>query len=80
MKQRIISGSPLPLVEIAGEGRVLIEHHQGVTEYNTEKICVRVSYGSICVCGEKLTFARICRGQLVIRGRIESVTLLRRGR
>lgn len=67
----------LPLIELAGDRRVLIENHQGVTEYGCEKIRIRVGYGQVCVCGASLVLARMTREQLVICGRIDSVTLIR---
>lgn len=67
----------VPLVELAGEKRVLIENHQGVTEYSREKIQVRVCYGQICICGAGLELARMTKEQLVISGRIDSLSLLR---
>ena len=70
----------LPLVEIAGDSRVLIEHHSGVTEYSMEKIRIKVKFGHICVCGSELVLARMIRGQLIISGKIESVHLDRRCR
>lgn len=68
----------LPLVELAGDRRVLIEHHRGVTQYGTDRICVNVKFGQVAVCGCGLELARMTREQLVICGRIDSVTLLRR--
>lgn len=67
----------MPLVEIAGEKRVLIENHKGVTEYDADRICIRVKYGQICVCGENLTLSQMTGACLVICGRIDSITLLR---
>ena len=67
-----------PLIEIAGQHRVLIENHQGVTAYGCSEICVRVKYGSIRVCGNQLSLARMTKDQLVITGDINAVTLLRR--
>lgn len=67
----------LPLVEIAGERRVLIENHRGVMEYGTQTIRVKVKFGQICVCGSGLELARMNRGQLVISGRVDSVQLIR---
>ena len=67
----------LPLVEIAGERRVLIENHRGVMEYGTQTIRVKVKYGQICVCGSGLELARMNRGQLVISGRVDAVQLIR---
>lgn len=69
-----------PLVEIAGDSRILIEHHGGVTEYGREKIRVKMKYGELCICGCSLELARMTKEQLVIAGRIDSVTLLRRGK
>lgn len=65
------------LVEIAGDGRVLIENHSGVTEYGCEKIQVRVSYGLVCVTGRCLILCEMTKHQLVISGSVEAVTLLR---
>ncbi len=67
-----------PLVELAGDQRVLIENHMGVTEYGADQIRVQVRYGQIRVCGEGMELARMTKEQLVIAGRIDSVTLIRR--
>jgi sporulation protein YqfC len=69
----------LPLVEVCGERRVLIENHRGVSRYGSEMICVRVSFGEVAVRGCNLELAKMTRGQLVILGRIDSVTMIRRG-
>lgn len=68
----------LPLVELAGDRRVLIENHCGVTEYGRDRISVRVCYGQVCICGAGLELARMTGQQLVISGRIDSVSLQRR--
>lgn len=68
----------LPLVEISGDIRVLIENHMGVTEYGKERIRVRVKFGDVCICGCALELSRMTKGQLIIRGRIDSVSLNRR--
>ena len=78
-----LSGEPLPgmpIVEIAGECRVLIERHGGVTEYSRERISVKVRYGTVTVCGCGLELTRMTREQLVISGRIDGVQLQRRCR
>lgn len=77
-----IAAEPLPgqpIVEIAGERRVLIENHYGVKAYSREKIVVHVKFGLISVCGCGLELMRMTKDQLVIRGRIDAVTLQRRG-
>lgn len=69
-----------PIVEIAGSQRVLIENHLGVLGYSRERILVKVKFGCIHVCGCGLELLRMTREQLVIRGRIDGVTLQRRDR
>ena len=44
-----------------------------------EQIVVKVKYGYVCVCGCGLELMRMTKEQLVIRGRIDGVTLQRRG-
>ncbi len=78
-----LPGEPMPgvpLVEIAGESRVLIEHHRGVTRYDRQTICVRVCYGEIAVRGQNLQLRQMTREQLLICGSIESVSLEKRGK
>lgn len=69
----------MPLVEIAGERRVLVENHGGVCQYGPEQICIRVKYGTISVQGRGLELARMSREQLIISGRIDCVMLHRKG-
>lgn len=67
-----------PLIEIIGNQRILIEHHHGVREYGSEKICVNVSYGVIQICGSCLHLRCMTKHKLVISGSIQSITLHRR--
>lgn len=76
-----LSGEPmpgLPVVELAGDRRVLIERHGGVTEYSSERICVKVRYGAVCISGCGLELTCMTREQLVVTGRIDCVQLQRR--
>ena len=68
----------LPLVELAGDGRVLIEHHRGVTEYGRSQISVRVKFGFVTVLGRDLELAKMTREQLIITGCIDAIRLERR--
>lgn len=67
----------LPLVEIAGTERVLIENHQGVVCYEPSVIQVKTKHGQICVEGQSLELSCMTRGKLVIHGQIARVTLVR---
>ena len=69
----------LPILEIAGTERLLIENHQAVTGYSCDSICVKVNYGSISICGSNLIITKMTKGQLVICGNIHSVHLTVKG-
>lgn len=77
-----LSDEPMPgqpLIEIAGDRRLLVEHHAGVTEYSRQKICLKVPYGRVFVSGCDLELTCMSRKRLVITGRIDCVQLQRRG-
>lgn len=79
----VLSGEPIlkqPLLELYGEHRVLIEHHNGIGKYSSCGIDVKVRFGSINICGSKLEICRMTTEQLIIVGDIESVTLFKRSR
>lgn len=67
----------LPLIELAGDRRILIEHHCGVIEYGTERVCVKVKFGQVCISGEELCLAKMSKNQLIICGKIQCVELYR---
>lgn len=70
----------VPVVELAGDGRVLVERHRGVTEYSGERVCIELSYGSVSICGCGLELTRMSKDFLVIAGRIEEIKICRRCR
>lgn len=84
--QRLTEAADLPgeavpgisLVEVLGDNRVLIECHRGVTEYSCEQIGVKVSFGCLCIRGCGLHVRLMTRERLVISGKIDSLTLVRR--
>ena len=67
----------VPLLELSGQRRVLIENHHGVTQYSREEICVKVCFGLFCICGTGLELACMSKERLVITGCIETVQLLK---
>ena len=68
----------IPVVELAGDRRVLIEGHCGVSEYSRDRIGFKVAYGLVCVTGCGLELARMTKERLVIRGKIDHVYIQRR--
>lgn len=67
----------LPLVEILGQQRVLVENHQGVNQYGCDKIGIKVCYGSLCICGRNLKLLQMTKERLIITGCIDSVHLVK---
>ena len=65
------------LIEIVDGNRVLIEHHHGVIEYAEEKICIRLPWGILQICGNALHLRCMTRCKLVICGCIHGITLVR---
>ena len=68
----------VPVVEIIGDKRVLIECHENVTKYDSEEICVRTKYGTVSVCGDNLELIKMTQEQVVIAGRIDGLSIQRR--
>ena len=67
-----------PIIEVAGDQRILVENHRGVSAYSAERIQINVGFGTVCICGCGLRLIRMTKEQLVIRGRIDAVSLQRR--
>ena len=63
----------VPLVEIVGKQRVLIENHKGVNCYTDKEVLVNTSLGNIQIYGGKLSLNVMTRDTLVIAGDINSV-------
>lgn len=69
----------IPILELTGDRRILIECHCGVTAYTTEEIGIRVKFGTVKIRGCDLRLAHMSRERLVVSGRIDSIDLIRRG-
>lgn len=67
----------LPLVEIAGDKRILVEQHRGVLGYDKETIRIKLPLGLLLVKGCNLKIIHMSRTQLVITGRIICVEIKR---
>lgn len=69
-----------PLIELAGDRRVIVENHYGVIGYGSQEICVKVRYGHIVINGDGLELVRMTKEQLVIMGQIKGVMLCNGGK
>ena len=65
----------IPLIEIAGQKRVLIENHLGILAYSIEEIEIKVSYGKVIIQGQDMTILQLNSEQLVVIGRICAVQI-----
>lgn len=70
----------LPIVELAGSHRVLVENHLGVTQYSTERIGIKMKYGQLQINGCGLILEHMTKVKLVVTGRIDGICLERRER
>lgn len=70
----------VPIVEIAGDSRLLVERHNGVVEYGTEQIRIRVKYGILQINGCGLELRQMTKQLLIISGRIDCIRIHRRCR
>lgn len=83
--RRLLDGADLaeeslplqPVVELLGDNRVLIENHRGVTQYCTERIQARVSFGAVNIQGGNLRLRYMTGQKLVIVGKIDSIEVVR---
>ncbi len=66
-----------PLIELAGDQRVMIENHMGVREYACSCIRVGVKGGTVSIHGSGLSITRMQRKQLVIVGTISGIGMER---
>ena len=76
-----LAGESLPgmtVAELAGDRRMLIEGHRGVTEYCRERVTVKVGYGLLSITGCGLELRQMSRQQLVISGRIDAIAIRRK--
>jgi sporulation protein YqfC len=69
----------VPIIEICGTERVLIENHGGVAGYSCTEINVKTAVGNILISGENLCLTRMNKASLIVRGKICAVTLPGRG-
>lgn len=70
----------IPVVEIAGDRRVLIESHNGITGYDETEIRINVSFGQIQIRGKKLVISMMSKNTLIVSGIVEEICLLRSGK
>ena len=66
----------IPIAELCGRNRVLIENHMGVLSYGIHEIRIKVNFGSLQVTGSDLKLMELCKEQLVIIGQIDALMVI----
>ena len=67
----------MPLIELVGDCRVLIERHMGITEYTAERIVVKVNIGRFSIDGTDLEVVTMTKNQLIIKGTIFNINIIK---
>ncbi len=79
-KNATLTGAVLPgvpLLELSGDQRILIENHCGITCYSHREIRINVKFGQLCVSGCNLELMQMSASQLVITGNISAINIFR---
>lgn len=66
-----------PILELAGDHRVLIENHLGVVQYSDESIGVKMKYGKLFLEGKHLSMDQMTKVKLIISGIIDKIYIER---
>ena len=64
----------LPVLHLTGDERLVVENHVSLREYDGRKIRVECSMGTVEIAGENLLVRTMNRDDILITGRIRSLT------
>lgn len=65
----------ITLLELSGADRLVVENHRRVMGYTPKCVLLMASFGKLRIEGDALVIASLERGQLLIRGRIRTVSV-----
>ena len=65
----------VPIVELYGDRRVLIEGHCGISHYGSETVRVKTPCSTLCICGRGLQMSVLSKDQLIITGTVQSISV-----
>lgn len=65
----------IPIIEIYGDRRVLIEGRCTVVQYMQTSIIIRNSCGRVCICGQCLKMVELSKDKMIITGCIEGISI-----
>ena len=65
----------VPIIEIYGNHRALIEGRCTVVEYGGSCVKMHNACGTVCICGDGLAMAELSQFRTIITGHIESISI-----
>ena len=69
----------LPILELFGTSRLLIENHISVVEYSNSMICIKMPDAYVKISGKELLLSKLAAESLVVTGDIDQLTFLKHG-
>lgn len=75
LPDQTISG--VPIIEIYGDRRVLVEGRCTVVQYGSNCIKLRNACGTVCVHGCGLMMVELSQYQMIITGKVENISIAR---
>ncbi len=65
----------VPLILIAGDGRLYLENHGGLLEYRDDYLKIRISRGKLILQGENFVIEDLKQKELLISGQLKSLQI-----
>lgn len=69
----------VPIIEIYGNKRLLIEGRCSVIDYCESCIKLKNTYGNVCILGRNLIMSELTQQQMIIVGEIDNLSISRGG-
>jgi sporulation protein YqfC len=66
----------LPRITWIGDMQLFVENHRGLLEFTGETLRLTVAQGELCVRGEGLVLRTIHAQEIVVEGRIQTLTYM----
>lgn len=64
----------LPLIMMVGDKSLILENHQGILEYNRERIRIRLIKGELTLLGQNMLVRNISHEEIQIKGELTGLT------
>ena len=69
----------MPVLELCGDDRILVENIRQVISFDENQIYVSVEFGFLCLEGECLLLDYLGENRILVKGKIATITVQRNG-